>query len=335
MTDSVFRLFACCLPVKGARRSTLCDLQRQAYRLIPNGLYEILTTHKGKTVDQIKAEYGFRFDSEIDEYFSFLEREEFGFWCDSPADFPDLSLAWETPEIISNAIIDVGTSSHHDFVSIFRQLDDLGCRALQIRFFREVSLAALQVLLNGAESGKLRSIDLLAPYSDGWRPQDLEQFCVNNPRVSNFQVHSSPRQSQHRIGETVQILFSPQIIESSAHCGVVRPEYFVTNLPLFSESQAHNNCLNKKISIDVSGEIRNCPSIARSFGNIRDTSLHTALLHSSFRELWEINKDQVEICKDCEFRYMCSDCRAFIQTPENLYSKPSKCSYDPYTAAWT
>ncbi|HEY4572343.1 MAG TPA: hypothetical protein VIJ26_00200 [Thermoanaerobaculia bacterium] len=41
--EPVFQLFACCLPVKGARRSLLCDVQRQAFQFIPNGLYEILT----------------------------------------------------------------------------------------------------------------------------------------------------------------------------------------------------------------------------------------------------------------------------------------------------
>ena len=47
--EPVFALFACCIPVKGARRSTLCDLQRGSFQFIPNGLYEILTEHAGKT----------------------------------------------------------------------------------------------------------------------------------------------------------------------------------------------------------------------------------------------------------------------------------------------
>jgi len=62
--------------------------------------------------------------------------------------------------------------------------------------------------------------------------------------------------------------------------------------------------------------------------------LHAALARTGFKDLWSINKDQIEVCKDCEFRYVCTDCRAFITDPDNRYSKPSTCTYDPYTAQW-
>ncbi|HLL83069.1 MAG TPA: SPASM domain-containing protein, partial [Longimicrobium sp.] len=110
--------------------------------------------------------------------------------------------------------------------------------------------------------------------------------------------------------------------------------YFSVNLELFSEGQRFNSCLNRKISVDRFGEIRNCPSTPRSYGHVHDTSLHSALAHREFRELWEVNKDQVEVCRDCEFRYVCTDCRAYIAEPADRFSKPSKCTYDPYTARW-
>jgi hypothetical protein len=31
---------------------------------------------------------------------------------------------------------------------------------------------------------------------------------------------------------------------------------------------------------------------------------------------------------------MCSDCRAYVENPNDLYSKPLKCGYDPYTTKW-
>jgi len=37
--------------------------------------------------------------------------------------------------------------------------------------------------------------------------------------------------------------------------------------------------------------------------------------------------------KDCEFRYICHDCRAHTQNEEK-YSKPLKCKYNPYEAIW-
>lgn len=130
------------------------------------------------------------------------------------------------------------------------------------------------------------------------------------------------------------ILYVSDLISSSSHCGFVSPEYFNINITLFTEAQKYNTCLNRKIAIDVSGNIKNCPSLEKSFGNIEDTSLHNALIHKDFRKFWEINKDQIEVCKDCEFRYICTDCRAYITDDNNSFSKPSKCSYNPYLAKW-
>ena len=136
------------------------------------------------------------------------------------------------------------------------------------------------------------------------------------------------------MGRAVPVAYLAQAISSPACCGEVHPAYFVTNLETFGEARRYNSCLHRKIAVDARGEIRNCPSLPRSFGNVRDTSLHSALAHRDFAALWSINKDQIEVCKDCEFRYICIDCRAYLTDDRDLYSKPVKCGYDPYAAEW-
>ncbi len=39
-------------------------------------------------------------------------------------------------------------------------------------------------------------------------------------------------------------------------------------------------------------------------------------------------------CDDCKFSYICTDCRAYLENPEDMYSKPLKCGYNPYTNEW-
>lgn len=69
-------------------------------------------------------------------------------------------------------------------------------------------------------------------------------------------------------------------------------------------------------------------------GNIIDTKLLSVVNRPDFRAFESITKDQIETCKDCEFRYACSDCRAYLEDPSLITSKPLKCGYDPYTAQW-
>ena len=70
------------------------------------------------------------------------------------------------------------------------------------------------------------------------------------------------------------------------------------------------------------------------FGNIQNTTLNEALNKTGFKKYWNINKDQIDVCKDCEFRYVCTDCRAYTENPTVNFSKPLKCGYDPYKGIW-
>ena len=74
--------------------------------------------------------------------------------------------------------------------------------------------------------------------------------------------------------------------------------------------------------------------MVESFGNIKNTTLVEAIEKINFKKFWNISKNQIEVCKDCEFRHICTDCRAFTENPEDHYSKPLKCGYSPYTNKW-
>jgi SPASM domain peptide maturase of grasp-with-spasm system len=324
------------MPVIGARRSSLCDLQRGLVQLVPSGLAEMLKTHRGKAVAEIKAAYEHRYDARIEEYFRFLIANEFGFWCDDDVDaFPEINIEWDEPERITNAIIDIDISSEHNLFSILKDLDDLGCKALQVRFYSGGRIGQLRELLSAAHGTCLRAIDLVVPFHVDDTQQEYQQLCLDFPRISHIFVHSSPFNRAARFEQMrVPLVYRTSVVDSPACCGEVHASYFVAHIKTFTEAQSHNTCLNRKISIDARGDIRNCPSLPHSFGNIRDTSLHSALAQRDFTELWSINKNQIEICRDCEFRYVCIDCRAYLTQPAHRFSKPAKCGYDPYTAQW-
>ncbi len=128
-------------------------------------------------------------------------------------------------------------------------------------------------------------------------------------------------------------MFLKQLLISDKDCGCISPSYFSINLPHILGAKNSNTCLNKKISISTDGLIKNCPSMEHSYGMIDNTDMSTILKLKKFQQLWGLKKDSIEICKDCEFRYICSDCRAFTHNNQ-INSKPLKCNYDPYNATW-
>jgi SPASM domain peptide maturase of grasp-with-spasm system len=332
--SEVFQLHANCLPVKGARRSTICDLQKQRMRLIPNDLFYILTDLAGLPTSEIKRRFNGNSDEVIDDYFAMLEREAYGFWCDEPERFPKLDLTWERPEKITNAIIDVDRTSKHDYASLLSQLDDLGCQAIQVRAYDELTLADLEDILTHCESQRLRHVELVIKYQPELTHEALSKFCIDHQVISRITVHSSPRKSRVRVDPFSIIVDYYVLPVTTSSCGVVSPRFFTLTVEHFTEAQVFNTCLNRKIGIASDGQIKACPAMGHSFGNASHTKLKTVVNDPQLTQIGSITKDQVAVCRDCEFRYVCTDCRAHTQDSNDPYSKPAKCTYDPYTATW-
>lgn len=330
-------IFENCQVVKGFSRSLFCDMQRNSYRFIPNDLYNLLITSKGKTLFEIKAQNNNKYDDIIEENLSLLEREEFIFFTNYPEWFPEISLYWDEPTELTNAIIDIEPDNIHDFDSIWNQLSKIGCEHIQLRSYKRIDLNKIEKIINKIGKQRIISIELIIPYYKNKTDQDLIDFVYKQPRVFSLILHSANKNKTIFISPTQMgnIYLSRNKIISYDNCGKINSDLFNTNVKSYTEAQHYNTCLNRKISIDVEGNIKNCPSMSQSFGNIKDTTLQEALDHPDFKKYWNVKKDDITKCKDCEFRYICTDCRAYLEEPDDMYSAPLKCGYDPYTGEWS
>ena len=95
-------------------------------------------------------------------------------------------------------------------------------------------------------------------------------------------------------------------------------------------------CWNGKVAVTPTGDVIPCV-FARDLvvGNVAKSSLKDILADRKLKDLWKITLDDVEVCKDCEYRYACFDCRALSYTvTENLLAKMPACTYNPYAGEW-
>lgn len=324
-----FKLFACCLMTRGASRTSITDVQRGKIYFIPNALFDLLSENSDLTIASAKAKYENKFDEEIDEYFNYLVENELGFFCDNPNSFPPISLDWERPEIITNALIDIDENSNYDVRKFLSDIQQLGCKNIEIRIFGGYNIDGVTALCNEFEDSIFRFVSIIVKYHKTLCVQTIQLLMNRYPRIQNFVVFSS--EFSHKEDK---ILFVTNNIDSSNCCGVVSPNYFTPTLELFSESQHFNSCLNRKISVDVNGNLKNCPSLRKSFGKVNKVTISDLIKTPEFQKKWNISKQQIDTCKVCEFRNVCTDCRAYVVDPDSLYSKPAKCTYDPYTSTW-
>lgn len=107
-----------------------------------------------------------------------------------------------------------------------------------------------------------------------------------------------------------------------------------------SRNSRGNACLNGKLAVSNFGQVFPC-IFARDYivGNVLTSDLEGICWDSSLRRVWNSTKDDVLVCKDCEYRYCCGDCRVLAaagnRDPNAFFSNPyPRCSYNPYTGQW-
>jgi len=329
------KLFSNCIPVKGYNRSLIIDLQRNEFALIPNSLYDILKKYDGKSINEIKKAFDNKFDEIIDEYYIFLFSKELVFTTEESELFPDLNLKWEYPSLITNSII-CDENSNHDYKNILKQLDELNCRAIQLRLFKLNGLSYLENILDNANELRIQDIEIMMPFNSSLELRDYRLIIEKHLRISSFFIFSSPKNKIEFVDDQKghPIIYSKNRITNHSFCGNIHPNNFVQNIPFFTESQNYNTCLNRKVCIDANGHIKNCLSMDKHYGHIHELKLEDVVKSDVFQELWQIKKNEIYVCQDCEFRHMCMDCRAFIKDSDDIYSQPAKCYYNPYIAKW-
>ncbi|NHN26341.1 grasp-with-spasm system SPASM domain peptide maturase [Flavobacterium jejuense] len=338
--ENVFLLHSNCMPVKGYRRSIICDLQRHEIELIPNDLYEILSEFQGKTINHIKKFYKNKYDFIIDDYFSYLVRKEYVFFTNTPRFFPKMNLEYNSPFEITNAIIDVTYSLNFLALNenIIDQLIKLKCKHFEIRIFDKFSIEDIISLLKmiSVKDDFFFQLGLYVKYSNEMDSKFLKNILKEYSFINYIILYNS-KVNEFKKFQDLDDRYVVQIKENFLNeksCGKIDKTLFISNVKTYTESQSNNSCLNRKVSVDKEGNIKNCPSMLQHFGNIKDCTIEEALNHKDFKKYWNITKDQIDVCKDCEFRYVCTDCRAYIEEPDNPYSKPLKCGYNPYTNIW-
>jgi SPASM domain peptide maturase of grasp-with-spasm system len=333
--SKILVLFQNCIPVKGASRSIIYDLQKESFDFIPNDLLE---EYNKKELSAIYNFYGKGNSKIITEYIIFLLEKEYIFFVDSidEADnFPDLNFKYESYNSIDNAIIEYNiTNPGYEIKNLIDNLEESNCKDLEIRVIGKCTIEELNDFLRLFIKSCVQNINIFLPYNDK-NLINIDALFASHLRINDIVFYNSPDNSSKSVEKTRSKVITTQInINEVIHCGNISPLYFNINMHVYKETLEYNNCLNRKIFVGVKGDIKNYPSTTIIYGNINKEMFLDVLQNEQFKSLWNIKKDKIKICQSCEFRYMCSDCRAYTQDPADIYSKPLKCGYDPSTNEW-
>jgi len=332
-----FCLFSFYFLIRGYKRSILYCNANRTIQFIDNETFEILKLLKSFSIHKV-IKISEKEENNILNIVNEMIANKMGFICDKNEVnlFPSINCHWDFPSIISNAIIDINQFNKYDIKKVITELVALRCKTLQIRCFKNVTIEYLDEICKLTDENIVNRIELIFKMKS---IDESKLFDLSNKhnKISSIIVYNCDEnkiiQTAHNSLNSCNIFLIKQKISDCTSCGFNGPYYFNLDFNTYTESLKFNSCLNRKIAIDIDGFIRNCPSSSMDFGHVNTTSLIDAISLKGFKKVWRITKDKIEVCKECEFRYFCIDCRAYT-IKNGYYGKPLKCKYNPYDATW-
>lgn len=332
-----YKLFSHIIPVLGYKKGLVCDLYRERMYSLPVDLISIITQNSVIGINDLVKIYGEDNEDTIKEYVDFLIQKELVHSVDDKIvnNFPPLSLEWDSPSLITNAIIEVGNKTTMSFIdNALKELQLMGCKALGL-VLDNISLELAYPIISYIDNQYNFIIELSLDY----KYNVSEEFVINKVSVFNKVVKVIVNGSGYeKIVQSTKYNYLTfqwtKTLPKEATCTAISENSFRVNMQYFFEAQNHNTCLNRKICIDSKGDFKICLKMDWHCGNIENHSLNEIINKSELTKYWILSKKNVDVCKDCEYRYSCRDCRANVKDPENIYSQPAKCTYNPYIAKW-
>lgn len=104
-------------------------------------------------------------------------------------------------------------------------------------------------------------------------------------------------------------------------------------LQFFERCQEYHPCLGGILTISSDGYVYVCRTMReKSLGNVLDTNLSEIIRNrkEEIEKFWNVTRDNIAPCRDCEYRYSCMECRAI---EKDVY-QTNLCHYNPHAGEW-
>ncbi|MDD2330259.1 MAG: grasp-with-spasm system SPASM domain peptide maturase [Bacteroidales bacterium] len=326
-----FSLLPSTIITVGIKKSCIVDIEKSLFAQIPNGMASFFRDKRNFEIEKELELFCHEERMIIEDYISFLVNHNFAIIhnCKKIAfKYIEETYRYKSPFALESIIIDAKTKEDLLYFLSFLPTTQI-TNLLQLRLFFCVGFSFLLLL---AKKLKYLRVELVIQYNPAIEDDDyhvlLNHYSSTISRVVVMGTKEKKQSNNRRLFYTIEPLIGDE------QCGKIRKSMFMTNIESYLISCSGNSCLYKKISIDSSGNIKNCPSMQKTYGHVSKIKLEDVIVSDEFKKYWKIKKSNIDVCKDCEFRNICIDCRAFITYPNNIFSQPKKCKYNPYLAKW-
>lgn len=314
--DHYLNLFASCPIVQGYSRSIIVDLQRNNYWFITNEQAQVFKEQNSVNIAKIYTQLQADTEEVIENFIHFLIDNEIAYLSnDDESDlFPNINFKWKSTSVINTLSVDVESCEP---IITKEHIKQLRTKNLILICKKKIDLNAL---LETYQKTPLRSIEIIINSKD-YLKNSLIQIASQHPKITAFHLRKSK--------ETKTIIYN-HIPFFYTQKSDYRMHTFRIDIRLFSEAIHFHPYFNQRMHINTKGQIKNSAETKKTFGNINDDNLVDIVESPAFRRLWNVKKEDIDICHDCEFRFMCVDKRIPHKRADKKWYSNEECTYNPY-----
>lgn len=326
--DDYMSLFPTSFITKGYARTTIINTSERKVYFVSNKTDELISNFKRISIFDLLHK-----NKNVYQLVQFLVNNNLGMVVkkSDKERFLPIVRKVEIP-FLFNSIVDVDKVNINKIKLTLNKLNDVKISNIQVRFLGNIEKEDFLCILEELKKYSFYSIELVMKSNLFLSLSKSDVLTIDKEELITKVFVSGNIDKQFKEG--IKFIFTNAPLNEENICGNISMKYFSPFLESVIYSKHSNTCLNCKISVDKYGKIKNCPSMKESFGDIKDVSIKEVLKNPNFQKFDKITKDEINVCKDCEFRYICTDCRAYIDNPNDIYSRPSKCNYNPYICKW-
>jgi len=320
-----FKLYASCVPVKGVNRGAIFDLQRGNIHFVPNILLELLDKFSDRQLFEEYAEQ----KKMLYKYFNYLYEQDLIFCTNTPLNFPSISKNnYFSPNYLDFLSVEINTIQPYK-IALFERIDNLGVREL-VLIQNNFNIDNIKEMLKLCEESKITGIVIITPYLESLKDEEISKIFNRNLRVLQWIFYGTSQIKELNS----KIVFSKKTLANILCKRISSVNDFVVNTSAYIEALSYNLYFNKRAYITDNGFVKHTIDDSFTYGNIEKEEFKKIILSKKFQELWCITKNEIKICKNCEFRFVCPDNRIPVKENKKEYTQQTSCCYNPKTNMW-
>ncbi|MCB0376815.1 MAG: hypothetical protein KDD04_12935, partial [Sinomicrobium sp.] len=156
---------------------------------------EVVSCLEAKSINEALEKYGAENEKTIMEYLEYLENNAYGFFCTKKERkrFPGMDLKFETPNHITNAVLEMEKMDREKAASVFEQLCALKCESVHLLFYSTITTEDIQYIIQLSRNNTLTSIEITAKFNPD--PDEIQLAKINKTpnKIVRFIFYASDK----------------------------------------------------------------------------------------------------------------------------------------------